>query len=355
MAPAPTARKPRERIFYLDFIRALATFLIVLTHFNNPYLSQGGYLLTNEPFGIYVGNLGVSLFFVISGAALAYTYRRPINLRRFYWKRFTGIYPMFWIAWILGTLYFFVTRNGVPINAGPAKSVIFSLFAVDGMVANAGVHTTYLLGEWFLGFILIFYAFFPLLLWAIEKHPVITAVVVLALYAVSLVFLPGHSLLPMGLIFTVRLPELCCGIYIMKYLPRIPVWTLIPAVVVLVVSALRPQLDENLATTCVGISTFFVLAVLSRWIDVQPVRVLVGSIAKYSYPIFLVHHVVIMDLYYRINTGTFQTPLQPAMMFIAVLVITFALAVALYHLEKATLRYTRTLIPTRAKTAEAQA
>jgi len=104
----PVARK-RTRIFYLDLVRALAALLIVLTHFNNPYLADGGYVLTNFPFGIYVGGLGVSLFLIISGAALTVTYRRPINLKRFYWKRCLNIYPMFWTAWILATLYFFVT------------------------------------------------------------------------------------------------------------------------------------------------------------------------------------------------------------------------------------------------------
>ena len=67
---AGPVRSRRPRLFYLDLVRALATLIIVLTHFNNPYLAGGGYLLTNQPFGIYVGGLGVSLFLIISGSAL---------------------------------------------------------------------------------------------------------------------------------------------------------------------------------------------------------------------------------------------------------------------------------------------
>ena len=71
--PAAPARK-RTRIFYLDLIRALATLLIVLTHFNFHLKDHGGgYVLTFQPFGIYVGALGVSLFLIISGAALTLT------------------------------------------------------------------------------------------------------------------------------------------------------------------------------------------------------------------------------------------------------------------------------------------
>lgn len=148
--------KRRPRLFYLDLVRALATLLVVLSHFNNPFLSDGRYLLTNQPFGIYVGDLGVSLFLIISGAALAYTYERPVDLRRFYWKRFKGIYPAFWIAWLLGTLYFFVALNGVPPNAAPARSLIWTLLGVDGLASVLGFTTAYLLGEWFLGFIILF-------------------------------------------------------------------------------------------------------------------------------------------------------------------------------------------------------
>lgn len=63
----------RPRLFYLDLVRALAAIIIVITHFNNPYMI-GHSVFAYEPFGIYIGGLGVSLFLIISGAALMYTY-----------------------------------------------------------------------------------------------------------------------------------------------------------------------------------------------------------------------------------------------------------------------------------------
>lgn len=67
------------RIFYLDFIRAIAVFMIILTHYNALYIYMEPQhlektILTTYPFGIYIGNLGVALFFIISGAALMHTY-----------------------------------------------------------------------------------------------------------------------------------------------------------------------------------------------------------------------------------------------------------------------------------------
>ena len=60
--PVTREKAPRQRLFYLDLVRALAAILSVVTHFNNPYLMQGHYVLAIEPFGIYVGSLGVSLW-----------------------------------------------------------------------------------------------------------------------------------------------------------------------------------------------------------------------------------------------------------------------------------------------------
>ena len=328
-AAAPARRRPR--IFYLDLIRALATLLIVLTHFNFHLRDHGGgYVLTFEPFGIYVGALGVSLFLIISGAALTLTYRRPINLKRFYWKRFLNIYPMFWTAWVLGTLYYFIIYNGRPPNAAPARSFIFTLLGIDGLAVNFHFRTMYLLGEWFLGFILLYYVVFPLLLWAIDRFPVLTGVVLLVAYAATVVIMPRYFPgYPSAMILTTRLPELAFGSYFVLYVRRVHWAAVVPAAGVLAVSAIFPEaIPEDVGTTIVGISAFLILVVVGRYVAIQPVRVVVGLIAKYSYPIFLVHHVVIWQVIQKINVIGFF-PIQRYMLLAAECVIILALSVAL--------------------------
>ncbi len=328
-AVPPPTRARRPRLFYLDLVRALATFLIVLTHFNNPYLAGGGYLLTNQPFGIYVGGLGVSLFLIISGAALAHTYGERLELRTFYWKRFKGIYPMFWIAWTVAVLYYFLDTHGRPPITAPVRNVIFTVVGFDGYLANFHVQTAYLLGEWFLGFIVMFYVVFPLLMAAVNRWPLLTAVVVLGAYAASEAWALRQPGVPSALILTIRLPELMFGMYFVRYVRRVPAWLAVPAVGVLVVSSLMPErIPEDLATTAVGIAAFIILVVLGRFIAIGPVKVLVGLVAKYSYPIFLVHHVVIMQTYAKVNTMGF-VPVQRVVMFLAVCAVTGALAVVL--------------------------
>ena len=336
MTVADTATSSRQtvgkpRVFYLDLIRALAALLIVLAHFNH-HLDErgGGYVLTREPFGISVGALGVSLFLIISGAALTLTYRRPINLKRFYWKRFLNIYPMFWTAWVLATLYFALISNGRPPNVGPARTFIFTLLGIDGLALNFHFRTMYLLGEWFIGFIILYYVVFPLILWAIDRFPVVTGVVILAAYAATAVIMHRYfSGYPSSMVLTTRLPELAFGSYFVLYVRRVHWVTVIPAAAVLAVSAMLPEkIPEDVGTTIVGISAFLILVVVGRYVAIQPVRALVSLIAKYSYPIFLVHHVVILLVIQKVDVYGFY-PIQRYMLLAAECVIIFALSVAL--------------------------
>ena len=334
--PAQHART-RTRVFYLDLIRAVAAVLIVLTHFNFHLKEHGGgYVLIYEPFGIYVGALGVSLFLIISGAALTLTYRRPINLKRFYWKRFRSIYPMFWTAWVLGTLAFFLATNGRLPNAAPAKSFILTVLGIDGLAQAFYFHTMYLLGEWFLGFILLYYLVFPVLLWAIDRFPVSTGAVLLVVYAATVVIMQRYfPAYPSAAVLTTRLPELAFGSYLVLYIRRIHGAVVVPAAVVLAVSAMFPgRIPEDVATTIVGISVFLILVVAGRYVAIQPVRALVSLIATYSYPIFLVHHVVIEQAIEKIDVAGFY-PIQRYMLLAAECVIIFALSVALVKVTDA--------------------
>ena len=99
----------KQRLFYLDLIRAVALVCILVIHFNaavTGYFTLPSKLFGSVlPFNIYLGDFGSSLFFMVSGAALQYTSpgqgREPLNLARFYQKRAKAVYPMFWLAWCI--------------------------------------------------------------------------------------------------------------------------------------------------------------------------------------------------------------------------------------------------------------
>ena len=91
---------------------------------------------------------------------------------------------------------------------------------------------------------------------------------------------------------------------------------------------LPEEIPEDVGTTIVGISSFLILVVAGRYVAIQPVRALVSLIARYSYPVFLVHHVVILLVIQKIDVYGFY-PLQRYILLAAECVIIFALSVAL--------------------------
>lgn len=338
-----TTVKRRPRLFYLDFIRALAAVLIVITHFNNPFMLPRP-IFMYEPFGIYVGGLGVSLFLIISGAALMYNHGEveKLDLKSFYWKRFKTLYPMFWIAFIVANAFLFLRARGNPYPGVPKRNIIFSILGIDGMVANTSIPTFYTLGEWFLGFIVIFYIVFPLLRWGVRNHPIPALLVILMLYVATLLINFSLDGLPKAMLLTTRLPELAFGMYFTQYIKKVPWPAALVSLAFLVVQEIHPLLTNDLGTTFVGIAAFMLLVYISRFIDCQPVRVPVKSISRYSYPIFLVHHVVIIQVFNLINPTALSTG-AAYLLFFADFAIIMAFSVILYRANKAALAYVRSM------------
>ena len=179
----------KQRLFYLDLIRAVALVCILVIHFNaavTGYFTLPSKLFGSVlPFNIYLGDFGSSLFFMVSGAALQYTSpgqgREPLNLARFYQKRAKAVYPMFWLAWCIFFPIRFVTKPGY-YAAAKTPSLLLTVLGLDNFAQAAGWVTMDFacVGEWFLGSILFLYLLFPLLRWGLRKQPLLTWAVVLA-------------------------------------------------------------------------------------------------------------------------------------------------------------------------------
>lgn len=293
----------KERLFYLDFVRAIAAISIVLTHYNAVFLYAGTpekAVITLNVSNIYIGSWGVSLFFIISGAALMYVYQEKCELKSFYKKRFFSLYPMFWIAYAIAFLYLFYVNKGVN-NGAPKINMLLTIIGFDGYLAE-NVQTFYILGEWFLGCIILIYLIFPLLRKLVNEHPKITAAGVIIIYAAFILFynLPFNQ----AKVVLVRLPEVMMGMYFVKYIKKVK-WpaALISAVVLVANGLLKPSWTESFQTTYVGIASFLLIVYLSYFLKFKITEKISDIISKYSYAIFLVHHVVIMRMMGTFNLG----------------------------------------------------
>lgn len=106
MQDAPTAAPPanRDRLRYIDTLRAIAALLVVWLHsvaaFGrvNPAVGHNAYI--DAVARVDVGHVGVVVFFLISGFVIPFSIRRdaPAPARAFLVKRFFRLFPAYWLS-----------------------------------------------------------------------------------------------------------------------------------------------------------------------------------------------------------------------------------------------------------------
>lgn len=130
-AAQPVASDPAGKIVRLDVLRGVAILVVLFCHyylyvFGQDQLRWSGNWrdLTSAPNTLFVvlyplafGWMGVSLFFVISGFVIHWSYLRAKDASHvhFYWKRFWRIFPAYLVAMVgivLGTSLVFGKHYG---------------------------------------------------------------------------------------------------------------------------------------------------------------------------------------------------------------------------------------------------
>ena len=287
----------RKRIAAFDLICLFSCLCVSIVHFNAAVCGYNGTFLYPQNSlipnfyidgKVYLGGIGVSLFFMLSGARLMYTYK---DAKTFFIHRFKNIYPMFWIAYAAATCFDFLYYKGMS-TAKPWLR-IFSALGMDGYLCSLGVipFDYYKLGEWFLGCIILIYLLFPLLHAAVERNMAVTAVCAGVIYMAFRGKVSDQS-------FFLRIPEILFGMAFVKYdLNDKPLPLLAGSAGVFILAYLfRAQIYS--LTVCVAFCVFlFALMVwAARYIQSDAVKSFMAVGAKLTYPIFLVHHWLITRL-----------------------------------------------------------
>ena len=333
----------KERIFYLDFIRALATLLIILTLYNALFIYNvnrpSAAVITLKVGNIYIGALGVSLFLIISGAAMMYVYgnQDKINWKKFYSKRFITIFPMFWLAYLVVGFFTFFEQKG--INAAiPRKNFIFTVLGFDTYLANFGVKTFSLVGEWFLGLIILIYLLFPLFIKLIERYPIIFAAGTLVVYVFSLFIFKEKSW--SGVFFTVRIPEFIFGMYFIECVKKVNVYTaLLCLIIILFNHIVKPEIiNPNVQVIYVGICAFIVLTYIADIIKLSFINKVCATICKYSYPCFIIHHWIIYRIALTFDLNAI-TRFNSYLLFLGCCAVIAVASYLLYHTNNKVLNY----------------
>lgn len=325
----------KERLFYLDFVRAIAVISIVITHFNacflylNPPTPEKA-VITVMISNIYLGNWGVSLFFIISGAALMYVYGEKCDLKMFYKKRFFNIYPMFWMAYFGAFCYLSCVNKCFPGTGVPKKNFFLTIIGFDGLLAG-NINTFYILGEWFLGAIVLLYFFFPILRKIYIKNPALAWGIVLFIYLWFIYAYKGDF--NVEKIIFARFPEILFGMSFAHRQTKVNWKIAIGAILILFINEIKqPKYPELLQTTYIGICSFLILVYISYFVKNEICHKIVKSLSKYSYAIFLVHHIIIQRITSKTNMISISH-VQSYMLFILICVVIGFLSWILYKIH----------------------
>ena len=289
-----------ERDVSLDLIRILAAFLVFLYHLNMELSVRGAhgpFIFIDAGANIEMGQLGTVLFMILSGFTSAMSYEKLRStdhpVKTYYRKRLKSILPMFYAAYLLA-----FTALRLPDRSFD-HTLLYTLFGMDGYLAVHGVRTCYLVGEWFTGCILLMYLLFPLLYSLSEKGPLYLLTGAILLKAAAILLILKTGLTDNDLLF--YLPDFILGCLSFRCLKKIPaLGGIVSVLLFLLFTIVRIPVNYRIMISFQGFSLFLALRFLAGTLtgrrksgNSTRIRDGLRTIAKYTYAVFLTHHVVI--------------------------------------------------------------
>lgn len=149
----------RKILQEIEIMRAIAIILIILCHIHY-FITITKYDTELFYFSFIFAQIGLSLFFFISGFINYYNNNKPQNILKFYYKRLKRIYPIYWIAliiiWLTSYLGYIILSTS-PTNIIEYLTVFLGFqefFYIDG-------HQNYF---WFVSVIIMYYLLYPLII-----------------------------------------------------------------------------------------------------------------------------------------------------------------------------------------------
>ena len=172
-----------DRIIGYDYIRAISIIIVISYHYSCSFdiYSINGfhdyfYSIGNTGYG----SIAVCIFLILSGSSLCHNYHYKISTKNFYKKRWINIFPQFYIIWIpLYFLQYFIKETF--LWGGDFWKIFLSFIGMDGYFLYLG-NNFCIIGEWFLGSIIILYLLYPLLRYLLINNAFISSILFFLLF-----------------------------------------------------------------------------------------------------------------------------------------------------------------------------
>lgn len=311
----------KNRLIELDVERSLAAIFILVYHYviesiTVGYINFPSYLVQMFAF---LAEIGIDLFFLLSGASLNYRWKDKWNLKNYAKSRVMAIYPDFWVSFLVLFIYSDVLHGN---NATvPKWKIIFSVLGIDGYMQQF-TSTFYKIGEWFLGCLLVLYFLFPLFRRFVlpnMKTILFGTVLFLLWLFCPVLFLPfngNHTVLGQAFVFW-------SGILLSRFIGhKYCIMKPIPSVIILGVILLSPiptKYKAFLCALCIVVLVGAFANALNRL--PQKIRYTIFYFSRQSYRMFLIHHILLVLFVIPISVRCSFHPLLSITIYFALCIV----------------------------------
>jgi len=289
--------KRKEKIKEIIFIRACCCLGIVIFHYfcNTKGEFKFLYITANSSYGI----MFVTSFFCISGAVLYYNYPVIVSLKSFYYKRWKSILLPYYICFL-----FFFLRNVIYFHKlfykGNWPKIFITIFGLDGYLEKVyRIKTYYIVGEWFLGAIIIIYILYPVLLFIIQKNFIIIPNIIICFSYFLMIKKKFFIIIGMRNII-ICFASFYFGIETIRFknffLTNKIMFTL-SFLILIFLDVVKIKIKFYLLIYQIqGISLYLVLYRIGQYVMGTKYKTIFIEISNLSYSIYLYHHRIIFDI-----------------------------------------------------------
>jgi peptidoglycan/LPS O-acetylase OafA/YrhL len=196
-----TSTDKRERFHFLDGLRGIASFMIVIHHAFTANILRGLEYLHLRAVGIMFAQFtqsGVELFFVLSGIVLLRPYlrgQRKLKVGDYFFRRLKRIYPPYFVALLFGMLVIWVVKSYPTWYSELFKWADLSVAQLlkQAMIISFDDYY-YNLAWWSLGIEILFYLLVPVIIFVFPARNKVNNAVMWILLSGTLVVSTGLQL-----------------------------------------------------------------------------------------------------------------------------------------------------------------
>ena len=315
----------KKIIPWLDTVRVFASFAVIVGHFVSCFDGMDGFDKMRL-FFFHAGNVGVFLFFTLSGYLIPPSLERSKSLWEFYRKKLIRVVVPFTVSYIIfGAGLMALAPLDIKVAAwspffhasfqsGFPLGILIGMFPVDvNIVKFLDLPLMWFVGEWFMGVLILLYLVAPLLNVLIKRAPLVTFVVSLIISVAT--FNSVSDLTARGLVMTgwwlfpARIPEFLFGMLLFMYKDFFAqrkvfivfsLWTAVVGAWTIVTYSDIPALLTRLyplepRSMLMTIPSTYLFFVLTGWLNEKIPRATAwfNSFSDISYMAMLIQHVLL--------------------------------------------------------------